>query len=111
MMSYFTALTKDRLGEKQLKSQLARDDLKFTENLKIKRQKKEESESLAIANATEAAQVNRRRAIGNNKKVDEDVDDDTLALQIDTTVFKVQVIHAPDMRQKKTWTTRKCKNI
>ena len=68
MMSYFEALTKDRLGEKQLKVQLARDDLKFTENLKIKRQKKEESESLAIANATEAAQVSRRRAIENKKK-------------------------------------------
>ena len=102
-MSYFEALTKDRLGEKQLKVQLARDDLKFTENLKIKRQKKEESESLAIANATEAAQVNRRRAIENKKKVDTDVDDDT---QIDKTGFGVQVIHALDMRQKKTWTNR-----
>ena len=93
MVSYSTALTKDRQGEKQLRSQLARDDLKFTANLKIKKQKKEESESLAIANAADAEQVNRRRAIENKKKVDEDDDDDTLALQIDNTLFGVQVNH------------------
>ena len=80
--------------------------LKFTENRKMKRQKKKESDSLAIANAAEAAQVNRRRAIGNERKDDEDDDDDILASQIDSTVFGMQVIHAPDMRQKKTWNCR-----
>lgn len=80
-MSYLKALTKDSIGDRKFKLKTDLDDVKFDENMKIKKQKKVESEQLAIANAVTASKEVRRRAIDKKNGVEQKDDDDIVEVR------------------------------
>ena len=107
-MSYLKALTKDSIGDRKFKLQTDLDDVKFDEDMKIKKQKKVESEQLGIANAVTASKEVRRRAIDKKNGVEQKDDDDIVEVrkEIDNAIFAVQISHIPVSKSTKSWKTR-----